>query len=79
MVARPQNMLLIILWAQPLILLAKHLLKEANIGAHKDLNQVGSVEIVVKLLNMILIAPRLDLGNDETLVLLDGLLYQISK
>lgn len=69
MVPASQNVLLVVLGAQSLILLPKHLLQETNIGPDEDLDQIGSIEIMVELLNMILITPGFDFSDYKALVL----------
>ena len=68
-VPTPQNMLLVVLGTQSLVLLTQDLLKEANVGSDEYLDQVGCVEVVVELFNVVLVASSLHLGNDESLVL----------
>ena len=74
MVPASQNVLLVVLWAQSLILLAEHLLKKAYVGPDEYLDQIRSIEVMIELLDMVLVASRFDFCDNEALVLLDGLL-----
>jgi len=79
MIPASQDVLFVILWSEALVLLAEHLLKEAYVGPHEDLDEIRCIEVMIEFLDVILVASRLHFGDDEAFVLFDGLLDQVAK
>eukprot|EP00356_Strombidium_inclinatum_P015592 CAMPEP_0170495578 /NCGR_PEP_ID=MMETSP0208-20121228/17283_1 /TAXON_ID=197538 /ORGANISM="Strombidium inclinatum, Strain S3" /LENGTH=161 /DNA_ID=CAMNT_0010771861 /DNA_START=866 /DNA_END=1351 /DNA_ORIENTATION=+ len=66
MVPTAEDVLLVVFLAQRLAVVEEDTLQEADVRLYQQLDQVSSVEVVVELLGVVLVAPCLNPRNDES-------------